>query len=131
MTSIPKSPPAFLSLSRSQIIQLAAVGFQIIILLGLTQFLPPVVRPFLVVIALILIPGSLTAAMVYRGQALPLWQVVGFGVGLGLGEMLLWGRLLLTFGADSSALGYVLLGTTVLKMAWLWRQPFEMDFKPR
>jgi hypothetical protein len=122
--------PALLSISRFLVFLLGAILFQIAVAVGLSSFLPAVVRPFLVIAALVIIPGSLTSLILYRRQALPFWQIIGFGIGFGLGEMLLWGRLLLTIGVDTAPLSYVLLVTTAVKILWLWRRPFEVNFKP-
>jgi len=63
--------------------QLIAVIFQIAIVFGFASVLPDVVRPLLVIVALILIPGILTALILHRVNS---WQIAGFGIAFGITE---------------------------------------------
>jgi hypothetical protein len=110
------------SVSRSQIALLVAIGLQVGVLVGLSVFLPEILRPLTVIVAFVLIPGTMTALLTYWRQALPFWQIVGLGLSFGLGEVLILGRLLLALGVPVSWLGYVLFALTLLLAVWLWRR---------
>jgi len=92
-------------LGRGQMISLAVIGLQIGSLEVLPILLSEIFRPFLVIVSLIVILGTLTALVVYRQQPIPFWQIVGFGIGFGFGEALLLGRLLLALSVSTPWLG--------------------------
>jgi hypothetical protein len=92
---------------------------------GLAVYVPETIRPFLTILALIIIPGMMSARVLYSRIAIQLWQVIGLGIGLGLAESLLWGRLLIALGVPTTYLGYMLIVTMLLKMAWSWQDKFQ------
>lgn len=95
------------------------MALQAISLFRFIDYLPSVFRPLFVLVSFIVFPGTLTSLILYRKSLFPIWQIVGLGIGFGIGEMLLFGRLLLIVGASTPYLGYVIFGMTLVKVIWL------------
>jgi len=110
------------SATQSRIGLAVALGLQFIILKNSLAFLSGILASSLVITALIIIPGVLTVLLLYNREGILKWQVIGYGIGFGTAEVLVWGRLLLILGTDTSYLGYTLLATTILKIVWMWKR---------
>lgn len=112
-------------MNKFRVFLVSVIALQILsVLTAVIGFLPLVLRPLIVLMGLVYFPGVLSACVAYQRQRASLWQIMGLGCALGLAEMLLVGRILLTFGLEVRWLGYVITGASILKVIFLWsRKP--------